>query len=88
MLLMLEHGIRGGITQAVHRYASANNPYMGDKFDQQEESSYQQYLDVNNLYGWAMSQTLPTIGLRWVNIELNEIDELTRRTDKRLPARG
>ena len=27
MLLMLESGIRGGITQAVHRYASANNEY-------------------------------------------------------------
>ena len=31
MLLMFERGIRGGITQAVHRYASVNNPYMGDK---------------------------------------------------------
>ena len=33
MLLMFERGIRGGIIQAVHRYAAANNPYMGDKFD-------------------------------------------------------
>ena len=28
MLLMFEQGIRGGITQSVHRYASANNPYI------------------------------------------------------------
>ena len=35
MLLMFERGIRGGITQAVHRYASANNKYMGDLYDPQ-----------------------------------------------------
>ena len=63
MLLMLEHGIIGGITQAVHRYALANNKYMGDRFDPKSESSYLQYLDANNLYGWAMSQPLPTGGL-------------------------
>ena len=60
MLLMFKRGIRGGIMQAVHQYASVNNPYMGSKFDPSEESSYLQYLDANNLYGWAMSQPLPT----------------------------
>ena len=33
MLLMFERGIQGGITQVVHRYASANNKYMGDLYD-------------------------------------------------------
>ena len=33
MLLMFERRIRGGITQAVHRHAAANNKYMGDKFN-------------------------------------------------------
>ena len=56
MLLMFEHGIRGGITQAVHRYASANYPYMGDLYNPSEESSYLQYLDANNLYGWDVSE--------------------------------
>ena len=82
MLLMFEHGIRGGITQAVHQYAAANSPYMGDKFDPKECTSYLQYLDANNLYGWAMSQPLPTGGFRWVSIEPNEVRELAARTDK------
>ena len=30
MLPMFERGIRGGITQAVHRYAEANNKYIGE----------------------------------------------------------
>ena len=82
MLLMFERGIRGGITQAVRKYASANNKYMGDKFDPNEDTTYLQYLDANNLYGWAMSQPLPTGGFRWVDIEPNEISEVATRTDK------
>ena len=65
-LLMFEKGIRGGITQAVHRYAKANNKYMGDQYNPKEESSYLQYLDANNLYGWAMTQKLPVGKFRWI----------------------
>ena len=82
MLLMFERGIRGGITQAVCKYASANNKYMGDKFDPKSESSYLQYLDANNLYGWAMSQSLPTGGFKWIDVNPNAISELATRTDK------
>ena len=82
MLLMFEHGIRGGVTQAVHRYAVANDKYMNDKFDPKSESSYLQYLDANNLYGWAMSQLLPTGRFRWVSIKPNEVGELAAHTDK------
>ena len=62
MLLMVEKGIRGGITQAVKRYVKANNKYMKDLYNLEEESIYLQYLDANNLYGWAMIQNLPTHG--------------------------
>ena len=79
---MFEQGVRGGITQAVRKYASANNKYMGDRFDPKSESSYFQYLDVNNLYRWAMSQPLPTGGFKWVDVNPNEISELATRTDK------
>ncbi|XP_057289360.1 uncharacterized protein LOC130613020 [Hydractinia symbiolongicarpus] len=71
MLLMFEKGIRGSITQAVHWYARANNRYMGDQYDPEVESSYLQYLEGNNLYGWAMCQDLTTAGFKWVsNVEV------------------
>ena len=69
MLLMVEKGIRGGITQAVKRYAKANNKYMKDLYNPDEKSMYLQYLDANNLYGWAMVQNLPTHRFKWKNGE-------------------
>ena len=80
MLLMFEAGIRGGITQAVHRYASANNRYI-DNYNP-NAPSYIQYLDANNLYGWAMSQPLPTGGFKWVDLNPNDINELATKKDK------
>ena len=68
---MVEEGIRGGICHSIHRHANANNKYMKN-YDENEESSYIQYLDANNLYGWAMSQKLPVNGFKWVNNEINE----------------
>ena len=73
MLLMVEEGIRGGICHAIHRYAKANNKYMKD-YDQNKESSYIQYLDANNLYGWAMRQKLPVNGFKWIE-DTSEINE-------------
>ena len=45
--LITEKGTRGAICQA-------NNKWMKN-YDKDKESSYIQYLDANNLYGWAMS---------------------------------
>ena len=60
MLLMLEKGIQGGITRTVKCYAKANNKYMKDLYNLDEKSIYLQYLEENNLYGWAIVQNLPT----------------------------
>ena len=58
MLWMVEKGIRGGICHSIYRYAKAKNKYMKD-YDENKESSYLQYWDVNGFYGSAMSQKLP-----------------------------
>ena len=72
MLLIIDSGIRGGIATISHRHAKANNEYMGTEFDPAEESKFISYLDANNLYGWAMSNQLPTSGFKWMTD--NELD--------------
>ena len=66
MLLMVEEGIRGGICNSIHRYAKANNEYMKN-YNNNEESSYIQYLDASNLFGCAMSKKLPVNGFKWID---------------------
>ena len=58
MLLMIEKGIRGGVSMISKRYSKANNKYMKN-FDPTKQSKFIQYFDANKLYRWAMSQPLP-----------------------------
>ena len=76
MLLMIEKGIRGGISMISNRYAKANNKYMGESFIDTMISKYIMYLDANNLYGWSMSKPLPTHGFKWMKVDELETWEL------------
>ena len=58
MLLMVEKDIREVLCQSIYGYARANNKYMKD-CNKHKESSYLQNWDFNNVYGWAMSLSLP-----------------------------
>ena len=73
MLLMVEKEIRGGIRDVIHRYAKTNNKYMKN-YGENEESSFLEYLDTNNLYGWAIIQPLPVDRFKWVK-NVSKIDE-------------
>ena len=64
MYLMIENGIRGGMSMISHRYSKANNNYMKD-FDPSKESKYIMNLDANNLYGVPMTQYLPLNDFKW-----------------------
>ena len=55
---------------------------MGLKYAPRESTRYLQYLDANNLYGWAMSQPLPTRGFHWVDIKPDEISHLANFSKK------
>ncbi|GFT79539.1 uncharacterized protein NPIL_518911 [Nephila pilipes] len=70
MHLFIERGIRGGISMISHRFSSANNKYL-EFYDEVKSSKYILYLDANNLYGWAMSQFLPTHGFEWIKEPVN-----------------
>ena len=65
MLLIVEKSIRGGIWYATCQYAKANNKHLKD-YDENKESSNFKYCDVNNLYGWTITQKLPVNKFEWI----------------------
>lgn len=71
MLLFIERGIRGGISQCSKRYSKANNKFMND-YDQSHDPKFLMYLDANNLYGYSMMQCLPLDNFQW-----DSVDEFT-----------
>ena len=82
---MFEKGIRGGITQAVKRYVKANNKYMKDLYNPDEERIHLEYVNANNPYEWAMVQNLPAHGFLWKeagDFTPEKIDDLVKK-DKR-----
>ncbi|CAH3164872.1 unnamed protein product [Porites evermanni] len=86
--MMFERGIRGGISHISKRYAEANNKYMKD-YNPDVESTYIQYLDANNLYGWAMSQQLPTHGFSWMeNITKEKVMDILDKANHSMSNRG
>ena len=88
MLMMIERGIRGGITHISKRYAEANNKYM-ENYNPEKKSSFIQYLDANNLYGWAMSQNLPTHGFKMMkNITKEKVMEILEKTNDSMANTG
>ena len=70
--LFIEKGLRGGISYIGKRCAKANNKYMNN-YDPKESLTFISYLDMNNLYGWEISEHLPYEWFKW----LKNVHELT-----------
>ena len=77
MFQFIEKGLRGGISYIANRYVEANNKYMKE-YNKEKPSKYIRYLDANNLYGYAMSQYLPTGGFKWLTEK--QIDKIMNKT--------
>ena len=74
MFQFIEKGMHGGVSYIANRYGNANNKYMKE-YNEKAPSKYIMYLDANNLYGWAMSQYLPTGNFKWMtDKEISKID--------------
>lgn len=79
MYQFIEKGMRGGIPCITHIYSSANNKYM-QNHNKAKPSKHIMYMDANNLYGWAMSQCLPTGGFKWLTEkEINKKNQHTKK---------
>ena len=73
--LFIEKGLRGAISYIAKRHAKANNKYTRD-YDCKKLSAFVTYLDMNNLYGWAMSEYLPYSEFKWLKI-FDEFDVMS-----------
>ena len=83
MYLFIEKGLRGGISYIAKRYAKANNKYMKN-YDPTKPSIYISYLDMNNLYGWAMSGYLPYGGFKWLkNVDGFDVNSISEKSSIR-----
>ena len=69
MILLLENNIRGGISSV-----------MGDRYIKSDKNKKILYIDANNLYGWAMSESLPYDEIKLDN-NVNLEDILNTRDD-------
>ena len=86
MFQFIEKGLRGGTSYIANRYGEANNKYMKN-YNDKIPSKYIMYLDANNVYGWAMSQNLPTGNFKWLTqkqIEKINLDKYTENSEKGL----
>ena len=74
MFQFIEKALRGGISYISHRHGVANNKYIKG-YNKKMPSKYLMYLDANNLYGWSMSQCLPTGNFKWMSDRnINKLD--------------
>ena len=81
--LFIEKGMRGGISYAAKRYSKANNKYCQD-YDKEQPEKYIIFLDMNNLYGHAISQYLPYGGFEWVKINNETVNKILNKKDNSL----
>ena len=68
MYLMIESGIRGGLSYVSQRHAKANIPGMSD-YRKLEPTSYLAYWDCNSLYATCQTYSLPVGDFRFLSYE-------------------
>ena len=78
--LFIEKALRGGICYIAKRYAKANNEYL-NYYDPKKPSTFISYLDMNNLYVWAMTECLTYGRFKWLkNIDKFDIMSISEKS--------
>ena len=81
--LFIEKGMRGGISYIKKRYSKANNEFCPNS-DKKTPKNYIIYLDMNNLYGDAMSECLPYGKFKWVKVNNEVVNRILNKKDDSL----
>ena len=80
MYLFIEKRLRGGISYITKRFAKGNNKYIND-YDPKKSSKFITYLDMNNLYGWVMTNCLPYGGFKWLkNVDGFDVNPISEKS--------
>ena len=72
MAMFVDKSLIGGICAILSQLGFAKNPQMRKLYNPKLPLNTILYVDANNLYGWAMSQYLPTGGFEWIEVSENE----------------
>ena len=75
--------MRGGISYVSKRYSKVNNEYCPN-YDDKKPENYIIYLDMNNLYGHAMSQYLPYGRFKWIKNTNETVNGILSKKDNSL----
>ena len=65
MYLLIEKGLRGGISYITKRYSKANNKDIKNH-DPRKPSKFITYFDMSNLYDWSIHGYLPYGEYKWL----------------------
>ena len=76
--MFIDRGIRGGISFVGNPHAKSSNKYINPGNDKEED--YIMFFDVNNQYGAAMSEYLPTDEFQWdTSFDNMSIEDQTKK---------
>ena len=75
--IIFEKGARHGLSYISNRYSKANNKYL-----KSYDTKHIIYLDVINLYGYAMSRFLPTSDSKWIDLIEFDLKKYTSSSSK------
>ena len=78
--IFFEKGTRGGVSCFSNRHGKANS-YL-TSYEPKQESKHITYLEANNLFGYAMSQFLPTSDFKWVDPKEFDLIKYTTNSSK------
>ena len=82
MYLFIEKGLRGESSYIAKRYSKSNNKYM-ENYDPRKPSVFITYLDMNNLYDWAMSSYVPYGRFKWLkNVDGFDINSISEKSPR------